>query len=204
MKVTWYCTRQRSRSFSNRYFLGMSTTASSSTEVCDGENLAIILALYWVIYLIVNAVIFAAAMYAIRRCCEAKKETGKRNKGDVAVRPNVSRASSQRSLISSGKHWNAKTSSRWSKPSLKKYLCIFLSFFLFLARMAFPCMCFSLSSSEWMIALACHYHYKTKSPKDTASFSLLERRFHELMISATRTCSKEIDRRCNQRPQCLD
>lgn len=81
----------------------MSTTQATSTEVCDGENLAIILALYWVIYLIVNAIIFAAAMYGIRRCCEAKKETGKRNKGDVAVRPNVSRASSQRSLISSGK-----------------------------------------------------------------------------------------------------
>ena len=46
----------------------MSTTAAASTEVCDGENLAIILALYWVVYLIINAVIFAAAMYALRKC----------------------------------------------------------------------------------------------------------------------------------------
>ncbi len=32
----------------------MSTTASSSTEICDGDNLAIILALYWVVSKMLN------------------------------------------------------------------------------------------------------------------------------------------------------
>ncbi|CAF1580513.1 unnamed protein product, partial [Rotaria magnacalcarata] len=50
----------------------MSTTAATATEVCDGENLAIILSLYWVIYLVLNAVIFAVAMYALNRFFNAQ------------------------------------------------------------------------------------------------------------------------------------
>ena len=49
------------------------TTQAASTEVCQGENLAIILALYWVVYLLINAMIFAAAMYALRKCFEKVK-----------------------------------------------------------------------------------------------------------------------------------
>jgi hypothetical protein len=80
----------------------MSTTASSSTEICDGENLAIILALYWVVYLIINAVIFAVAMYALRKCLNKVKLPGQtsKGKGDQAV----SRTSSRLSLVSHGKH----------------------------------------------------------------------------------------------------
>lgn len=79
----------------------MSTTESSSTEVCEGENLAIILALYWVVYLIINAVIFAAAMYALRKCFDKIKLPSNKDKGD----PNaVSRTSSRISLVSRGKH----------------------------------------------------------------------------------------------------
>jgi len=79
------------------------TTASSSTEVCDGDNLAIILALYWVVYLIINAVIFAAAMYALRKCFDSVKLPGHKNKtkGDPA---SVSRTGSGVSLVSRGKH----------------------------------------------------------------------------------------------------
>jgi hypothetical protein len=79
------------------------TTASSSTEVCDGDNLAIILALYWVVYLIINAVIFAAAMYALRKCFDSVKLPDHKNKakGDSAA---VSRTGSGVSLVSRGKH----------------------------------------------------------------------------------------------------
>lgn len=78
----------------------MSSTAAASTEVCDGENLAIILALYWVVYLIINAVIFAAVMYALRKCFakESASDQTKTNK----VRSPPSRTSSRRSLVSSG------------------------------------------------------------------------------------------------------
>lgn len=80
----------------------MSTTQATSTEVCDGENLAIILALYWVIYLICNAVIFAGVMYGLRKCLG--NDNSKKSKApDDPTRPSVSRASSQRSLISRGK-----------------------------------------------------------------------------------------------------
>jgi hypothetical protein len=80
----------------------MSTTASSSTEICDGDNLAIILALYWVVYLIINAVVFAAIMYALRKCLENAKLPGhkSKDKGDL----NVSRTNSRVSLVSRGKH----------------------------------------------------------------------------------------------------
>ena len=80
-----------------------STTQSSSTDICDGENLAIILALYWVVYLIINAVIFAAAMYALRKCFDKVKLPGGKSTDDTA-RPNVSRTSSRVSLVSRGKH----------------------------------------------------------------------------------------------------
>lgn len=79
-----------------------STTQSSSTEVCDGENLAIILALYWVVYLIINAVIFAAAMYGLRKCFDKiKLPSGKsKEKNDFQV----SRTNSRISLVSRGTH----------------------------------------------------------------------------------------------------
>jgi hypothetical protein len=80
----------------------MSTTASSSTEICDGENLAIILALYWVVYLIINAVIFAAIMYALRKCFEKVKIPGHKSKDKEE--PVVSRTHSRASLVSRGKH----------------------------------------------------------------------------------------------------
>ena len=80
----------------------MSTTASSSTEVCDGENLAIILALYWVVYLIINAVVFAAIMYALRKCFEKSKIPGTKSKDKED--PTVSRTNSRISLVSRGKH----------------------------------------------------------------------------------------------------
>lgn len=76
----------------------MSTTQSSSTEVCDGENLAIILALYWVVYLIINAVIFAAAMYALRKCFDNNKRP-KHKKTDRG-KSSVSRSSSRIQFIS--------------------------------------------------------------------------------------------------------
>jgi hypothetical protein len=79
-----------------------STTQSSSTDICDGENLAIILALYWVVYLIINAVIFAVAMYALRKCFDKVKIPDGKSK-DNKERHNVSRTSSRMSLISRGK-----------------------------------------------------------------------------------------------------
>jgi len=80
-----------------------STTQSTSSDICDGENLAIILALYWVVYLIINAVIFAAAMYALRKCFDKVKIPGGKNK-DEPERHDVSRTSSRVSLVSRGKH----------------------------------------------------------------------------------------------------
>ena len=80
----------------------MTTTAAASTEVCDGENLAIILALYWVVYLIINAVIFAAAMYALRKCFNGMKGSSKKDKDKKET--SVSRTSSRMSLVSRGKH----------------------------------------------------------------------------------------------------
>ncbi len=82
----------------------MSSTQATSTEICDGENLAIILALYWVVYLIINAVIFAAVMYGLRKCFDNVKVPGGKQKGADTPERSLSRASSKRSLISSGKH----------------------------------------------------------------------------------------------------
>lgn len=79
-----------------------SSTESSSTEVCDGENLAIILALYWVVYLIINAVIFAAAMYALRKCFDKIKLPGGKSKNKDELQ--VSRTNSRMSLVSRGTH----------------------------------------------------------------------------------------------------
>src|SRR5438132_13616237 len=62
------------------YYKMSATTQSSSTEVCDGDNLAIILVLYWVVYLIINALIFAAAMYALRKCFDKIKFPGGNSK----------------------------------------------------------------------------------------------------------------------------
>lgn len=73
------------------------TTSASSTEVCDGENLAIILAIYWIVYLIINAVIFAVAMYALRRCFSSDKPSDEKSK---SKRDDVSRSSSRMSLVS--------------------------------------------------------------------------------------------------------
>jgi hypothetical protein len=79
-----------------------STTQSSATEICDGENLAIILALYWVVFLIINAVIFAVAMYALRKCLDNVKLPGGKSK--EKKQENVSRTNSRTSLVSRGKH----------------------------------------------------------------------------------------------------
>ena len=78
----------------------MTTTQASSTDVCDGENLAIILALYWVVYLIINAVIFAAAMYALRKCFDGIKRPGHKNRD--RGHSNASRTSSRIGLVSDG------------------------------------------------------------------------------------------------------
>jgi hypothetical protein len=80
----------------------MSTTQSSSVDICDGDNLAIILALYWVVYLIINAVMFGAAMYALRKCFEKAKHPGNKNKD--RGRHLASRTSSRMSLVSGGQH----------------------------------------------------------------------------------------------------
>jgi hypothetical protein len=77
------------------------TTQPSSAEVCEGENLAIILALYWVVYLIINAVIFAAAMYALRKCFDKVKIPGGKSKKKDGSE--VSRTNSRISLVSRGK-----------------------------------------------------------------------------------------------------
>jgi hypothetical protein len=76
----------------------MSTTQPSSTDVCDGENLAIILALYWVVYLIINAVILAAAMYALRKCLNNDKRSGHKKKDPE--KSHISRSSSRIKFIS--------------------------------------------------------------------------------------------------------
>jgi hypothetical protein len=80
----------------------MSTTTPTTegTEVCDGENLAIILALYWVVYLIINGVIFAVAMYALRKFFDKIKLPGGKNKKKDNLQ--ASRANSRISLISRG------------------------------------------------------------------------------------------------------
>ncbi|CAF1110979.1 unnamed protein product [Rotaria sordida] len=80
------------------------TTTSTSTEVCDGENLAIILALYWVVYLIINAVIFAVAMYALNRCFNGggSPDNKKKDKNQSVDRQNSQ--SSRAGLISREKH----------------------------------------------------------------------------------------------------
>jgi hypothetical protein len=73
------------------------SSSGSAIEVCDGENLAIILGLYWVVYMIINAIIFAAAMYALQQCVEGAKRPGHKShdKGDA-----VSRTNSRMSLVS--------------------------------------------------------------------------------------------------------
>lgn len=93
--------------FSFIYF-SMSSSGSSTTDVCDGENLAIILSLYWVLYLIINALIFAVAMYALNRCFNSKK--GDDYKKTDTRGESVSRQSSRASLVSREKHW---TTSYW-------------------------------------------------------------------------------------------
>jgi len=79
-------------------------TTSSSDEVCDGDNLAIILALYWVVYLIINAVIFAVAMYALRKLFGSIKLPVHKNTKERVSFAGVSRSSSRLSLVSRGKH----------------------------------------------------------------------------------------------------
>jgi len=82
----------------------MSTTttqSSSTTEVCDGENLAIILALYWIVYLIINAVIFAVAMFMIRTFFDKIKLPGGKSK--MKDGSEISRTNSRLSLVSRGK-----------------------------------------------------------------------------------------------------
>ncbi|CAF1131447.1 unnamed protein product [Adineta steineri] len=78
--------------------------SSSATEVCDGESLAIILGLYWVVYMVINAVVFAGAMYALQQCLEKKNTPGGAGKARARSRPsyNDSRASSQIGLIPKG------------------------------------------------------------------------------------------------------
>ncbi|CAF1160984.1 unnamed protein product [Rotaria sp. Silwood1] len=80
------------------------TTASTSTEVCDGENLAIILALYWVLYLIINAVVFAVAMYALNRCITGGKTPDHKKKDKIHSVARQSSQSSRASLVSREKH----------------------------------------------------------------------------------------------------
>ena len=81
---------------------GMSSTDSGSTQICDGDNLAIILALYWLVYLIINAVIFAAVLYALRECFIGVNSSGHKNKDRDRSPP--SRTNSRRSLISNNRH----------------------------------------------------------------------------------------------------
>ncbi|UJR20859.1 hypothetical protein I4U23_023969 [Adineta vaga] len=77
--------------------------ASSVTEVCDGENLAIILALYWVVYMLINAIIFAGAMYALQQYLE-KSNGSFPSKSHGKRRHSTSRASSSISLVSGSKY----------------------------------------------------------------------------------------------------
>ncbi|CAF2403786.1 unnamed protein product [Rotaria sp. Silwood2] len=79
-----------------------STTQSLSTGVCDGENLTVILALYCVVYLITNAVIFAVAMYTLRRCFDNVKLPGEKSK--KKEEHTASRTNSRKSLVSRNKH----------------------------------------------------------------------------------------------------
>lgn len=81
------------------------TTQAAATEVCQGENLAIILALYWVVYLLINAVIFAAVMYALRKFFDKVKLPGGGDGGTSKNRDGFEspRAGSGISLISRGK-----------------------------------------------------------------------------------------------------
>lgn len=84
----------------------MSTTQAASTEVCQGENLAIILSLYWVVFLLINAVIFAAAMYALRKCFDkVKLPTTGDGEGSNKEKDGYSqfRSSSRTSLVSRSK-----------------------------------------------------------------------------------------------------
>ncbi|CAF2917436.1 unnamed protein product [Rotaria sp. Silwood2] len=80
------------------------TTASTSTEVCDGENLAIILALYWVLYLVINAVIFSVAMYALNRCFNGGKSPDPKKKDKFQSVSRQSSQNSRASLVSREKH----------------------------------------------------------------------------------------------------
>lgn len=80
------------------------TTQAAATDVCQGENLAIILALYWVVYLLINAVIFAAAMYALRKCFDkVKLPTGGGGKNKEKDGYQEFRSSSRSSLVSRSK-----------------------------------------------------------------------------------------------------
>ncbi len=83
--------------------------SSSGQEVCSGSNLALLLGLYWVAYMVINAVVFAGAMYALQQCLEKGTFPGARGsggrdrvKGDKDS--NVSRTGSRVSLVSGGKY----------------------------------------------------------------------------------------------------
>ncbi|CAF1186696.1 unnamed protein product [Didymodactylos carnosus] len=67
----------------------------TSCEICDGESLAIILALYWVIYLVINALIFAGALYALRKYFANVKVPRK----DTKKQRSILRTDSQMGLI---------------------------------------------------------------------------------------------------------
>ena len=73
-------------------------------EVCDGENLAIILAIYWVVYMLINAIIFAGAMYILQQFLEKKNSNHTGRKHDKRRRHSTSRASSSISLVSGHKY----------------------------------------------------------------------------------------------------
>jgi hypothetical protein len=82
---------------------------SSGQEVCSGSNLALLLGLYWVAYMVINAVVFAGAMYGLQQCLEKVKFPGSRGsggggkiKGDKDS--NVSHTGSRVSLVSGGKY----------------------------------------------------------------------------------------------------
>jgi len=80
--------------------------SSSAQEVCSGENLALLLGIYWVAYMVINAVVFAGAMYALQQCLEKGTFPGTRGGGGAKAKkdPNISRTSSRVSLVSGGKY----------------------------------------------------------------------------------------------------
>ena len=79
----------------------MSSTQATSTELCNGDSLASMLGIFWAIYLVANAAVFAGAIYGLRQFLEKRQGAG--SKGKVKPRTSISRESSQKSLISNGK-----------------------------------------------------------------------------------------------------